>query len=376
MASNWSNLQCELLELILKRLAIVDTIRFKAVCSSWYTAAKSYTSFPNSYKAQTPWLMLRSHDGEDDPDARCFFSISDDKFYKINVFEGFLDALCIGSSYGWLLVLDQNANLHVLNPFSLKFKMQLPLINTLIKSPYLKEFRKHYIFKAILLSDPFRNKTFSVVMMYGPLSRRRLAFCRYGDKAWSRLGSQNRTYYNFYKDIICCNGFLYALSCSGQVEIWDFKTNFPEKILDVEFSRTVRRSVKEHADYLFAKYHLVESMGEVLFVLELMGEIDDFWSIGTIGFAIYKMDSCGNRWLKVENLSDRAIFVDRNECVLISTKDFPQVRENSIYFRNYLNGGRKNIGVYNLIEKKIVGKADHHYIHIILSSICIVPNPW
>lgn len=363
----------------------MDAIRFKAVCSSWNIAAKSYISLPSSHIAQTPWLMLRNNDGDqdDDPSARFFFSISDDKLYKINVFQGFSDALCVGSAYGWLLVLDQNANLHVLNPFSPKSKIQLPLINTLIKSSYLKELRKHYISKAILLSDPFRNKTFSAVMMYGPLSRRRLAFCRHGDKAWNRLGnSKNRTYYNYYKDIICCKGLLYALSCSGQVEVWDFgaNSNFPEKILDVEFSRTVCRSIKEHADYLFAKSYLVESMGEVLFVLELMGEIDDFWSIGTTGFAIYKMDNRGNNynhgWLRVESLSGRALFVDRNECVLIETKDFPQVRENSIYFRNYLNGGRKNIGVYNLTERKIVGKADHHYVHIVLSSFYIVPNPW
>ncbi|KAH7522524.1 hypothetical protein FEM48_Zijuj07G0147700 [Ziziphus jujuba var. spinosa] len=126
MASNWSELQMELLDLIMKRLdAIVDIIRFKAVCSKWYRAAQLYMT--------SPLLMLPSDKKEEADDCR-FFSVAENKIYKINnVFEGFHGAWCVGSSHGWLVILDKETKPHLLNPFS-GAKVQLPFINTLL--PY------------------------------------------------------------------------------------------------------------------------------------------------------------------------------------------------------------------------------------------------
>ncbi|KAF2320772.1 hypothetical protein GH714_030636 [Hevea brasiliensis] len=69
---NWSDLQPELLELIISKLSFVNIIRLKAVCSSWRSFAESYVSF----LPRTPWLLLP---GNQEHHARCFFSLEDNK---------------------------------------------------------------------------------------------------------------------------------------------------------------------------------------------------------------------------------------------------------------------------------------------------------
>ncbi|KAF2321077.1 hypothetical protein GH714_033640 [Hevea brasiliensis] len=122
---NWSKLQPELLRLILSKLSFAQFIRFKAVCSSWNSIAKSYVSSLR----QVPWLLLP---GNQEHHACCFFSLEDNKTYQIknigNLFGN--DAWCVGSSHGWLVLLDDEAKPFLLNPFS-QIRIQLPTIESL-----------------------------------------------------------------------------------------------------------------------------------------------------------------------------------------------------------------------------------------------------
>nr|XP_048332924.1 putative F-box protein At4g22660 [Ziziphus jujuba var. spinosa] len=149
MASNWSELQMELLDLIMKRLdAIVDIIRFKAVCSKWYRAAQLYMT--------SPLLMLPSDKKEEADDCR-FFSVAENKIYKINnVFEGFHGAWCVGSSHGWLVILDKETKPHLLNPFS-GAKVQLPFINTLLPYQELHLYGSSPYFVKLLVTRSLRS---------------------------------------------------------------------------------------------------------------------------------------------------------------------------------------------------------------------------
>ncbi|CAB4263990.1 unnamed protein product [Prunus armeniaca] len=93
--NKWTDeLPAELLELIVKKLAwnFVDLIRFKAVCSSWNRAARSYTSAPyhTQLPPQYPWLKLFTQRDEQkypwpshDHHSRCFFSLADNNVYKM-----------------------------------------------------------------------------------------------------------------------------------------------------------------------------------------------------------------------------------------------------------------------------------------------------
>lgn len=66
-SNKWSELQLEMSQLILKILDstnFVDVHRFKAVCTSWETAAKlyAYAAVALALPPQSPWLMHRGHE--------------------------------------------------------------------------------------------------------------------------------------------------------------------------------------------------------------------------------------------------------------------------------------------------------------------------
>uniref|UniRef100_A0A7N2KKM0 F-box domain-containing protein n=1 Tax=Quercus lobata TaxID=97700 RepID=A0A7N2KKM0_QUELO len=76
-ACSWSDLPPELLGLILRKVPFVDTIRCKAVCSSWRFAITQSKAQPHSIQS-TPWLMLPS-DQEGDFTTSRFFNLAEKK---------------------------------------------------------------------------------------------------------------------------------------------------------------------------------------------------------------------------------------------------------------------------------------------------------
>lgn len=311
-----------------------------------------------------------------------FFDLAENKFFNINnAFREFHSLWCVGSSHGVLMILDEKANPHLLSPLS-QLEIQLPPTSTLFESspklqqdcssPYfVQKFQKMYISKAALLLDRFRLERFLFVAVIFGFYPIRLAFCKPGDNAWNQFGSPGRS----YKDLIFYNGMLYVLLSNGsnavevEVEVWDFRTDFPEKVFDI-LDRLITISEK-------VTPYLVESMGELLFVLQIKDVPEDC----AIGFAIYKLDCSGKRWVAMETLSDRALFISEKGSVSLSTCDFPEARENLIYFKMgsimYLHDDH-NISIYNFKEKKItVNEADDQeddYCRRASPSFWFVPN--
>ncbi|XP_010909848.1 F-box protein At2g05970-like [Elaeis guineensis] len=121
---SWAALLPELPVLILGRLEMADYLRFGSVCRSWcFTVAQR----PCPPKPQIPWLMLS--DSKRDPDTRCFFSRPDQKMYEIQLPE-IHGRLCVGSSEGWLITVDEISELHALNPLT-GASLALPSVTTL-----------------------------------------------------------------------------------------------------------------------------------------------------------------------------------------------------------------------------------------------------
>ena len=83
-ACSWSDLPPELLGLILRKVPFVDTIRCKAVCSSWRSAITQSQAQPHSIQS-TPWLMLPS-DQEGDFTTSRFFNLAEKKVYKMTLY--------------------------------------------------------------------------------------------------------------------------------------------------------------------------------------------------------------------------------------------------------------------------------------------------
>ena len=154
---------------------------------------------------------------------------------------------CVGSSHGWLMIMDSRANPLLLNPFTRR-KFQLPLM-------------KNSIFKAIVIlySDEKKVNNRTWVVILGSLSKN-LAYCNIGDKSWIDLNAINFS----YSDILGYKGRLYALSNSNTVEVWDFESFSPTKVMNfLPNSQPCLGldDVKFLKDRYFGQSYLVESMG-------------------------------------------------------------------------------------------------------------------
>ena len=75
--------------------------------------------FSSVGSSQTPWLLLPWEEDDDDKEERglCFFNLDEKKEYRDvclcrEVYEG----QCVGSSHGWLILLDKKVESQLLQP--------------------------------------------------------------------------------------------------------------------------------------------------------------------------------------------------------------------------------------------------------------------
>ncbi|XP_062003445.1 putative F-box protein At4g17565 [Rosa rugosa] len=395
-SSKWSELQPELLEMIIKRLSFVGMLRFKAVCSSWNSIARSYAA---SIINQTPWLTLPS----DDDHTRRFYSLEEKKVYTVkNSFQDFPGASwCVGSSHGWLVILDDPNNIpHLFNPISENRSMELPHIpsttNSLLGSPPF-----YHVAKAVLSSDPSCNNNFSAAIIYG-IQPSRLAFYNHGDEEWTDLNGEHQE----YCDIIFHNDKLFALADNGCVEAWDFRKPSPKKIINLQpaSAKELDLDYTSNRDKFSTNTYLVESSDEIMSVVRCIGNFvneegkaiheidvpDEPYSpcpYRTLQFYVFKLNFAANKWEKVECLPNCALFLGGSQSISLSTKDVSGCEENSIYFTDdrwdeiELLGdtdsyGGHDMGVYNLEDKVVKQFYPFDKWRIDPPPFWIVPSPW
>ncbi|XP_059668962.1 uncharacterized protein LOC132314064 [Cornus florida] len=184
-----------------------------------------------------------------------------------------------------------------------------------------------------------------------------------------------------------------------QLEAWDLSDHScpKDQLIDPTFSSP--QTIQEMKDYqsshrqicYFVK-HLVESSGDLLlvirfFILESVSEEDQFEDLydkpmfhRTLRLDVHKLNFDLNKWEPVACLNDRALFVGYNHSFSLSTRDYPELSENSIYFTEYSeeegiypNTGHDN-GVFHLEDKSITYYCTHDWKLIELHSFW-VPSP-
>ena len=380
----WSELQTDVLELILKKLPFIDILRFGAVCSSWKTAMRSYTFSPfYNPSPQTPWFML---DMDERSNICSFFNLTETRSYDVKIRSKFHDhSWKLGSSNGLSWFFNEiTGDVVLFNLFS-GDEFQLPSMSSLVTH---EKMCGDYVGKIVLSSNPRRSKNFSVAITYTMRDQEfpeTLAFCQDGDETWTPTQLMNQS----YSDIICHNDQIHALSITRcAVDIWDFLSPFPKKVVDFESFPIIPTFF---LDQWFTQRELIEwfpfrtqengmcwntrfvkSMGEILNVEQFLLEKDD-GSLSTIGFVVSRFDYGERSWKHIQALPDRAIFVDvASSAVSVSTLDCPELEANSIYFvddDDYLR-------VYNIKEGKIFNKKKYQKWKIVGSCLWFIPNPW
>lgn len=91
----------------------------------------------------------------------------------------------------------------------------------------------------------------------------------------------------------------------------------------------------------------------------------DDLTYGTTSFKVLELDLNDNKWVKVKDLGNRALFLGYNSSFSIEVSvDSNRIKNNCIYFtddcsESYLgilefpNGGGKDMGIYNLLDGRI-----------------------
>lgn len=365
--ADWSKLSTDVLGLIHDKLSIPDCIRLKAACKSWNLAFKLKHRCPPNL--QSPWLMLPYHNDT----VAWFFSIVDKKIYKVPCPEPMIRRrICIGSCHGWLITVDDNCNMHLLNPLAgvqipLPSVTTLPLVkvvqdsqepinkfmiggeqqtNGVVVYMVYSAWRMHRFFfhKAVLSMAPDADGNFTIVMIYSVWKR--LAFARAGDEAWTSI----QTPHGFH-DVIHCNDKFYTASYGGTVMAWE-----PNGLAIV--SMIVSSDVDEAC--IGCMMYLVDSPdGNLMLIARHAGEgpIVSHTSL----FLVFALDERDLRWKKVKSLHQQTLFLGSNQSVFLSAVDFPELKQNCIYFTNnilefcgyfqYADSG--DIGTFNMESKKI-----------------------
>ncbi|MCI01341.1 F-box protein SKIP23-like, partial [Trifolium medium] len=176
MGVDLSELPQDIVESISKRLTVyVDYLRFRCVCRSWNSFLPKT---PLHLPPQLPWLML-SH--------KSFFNLSTNKIHRLNLPPRSGPTRICGSSHGWIVILEETAELTLLNPIT-RATISLPSLQTF---PELVAMLRGYpdnnrhLINVVLSSNPSLSDDDFVA--FAILNRRDFVFCKKGYNSWVLL---------------------------------------------------------------------------------------------------------------------------------------------------------------------------------------------
>ncbi|XP_077226242.1 putative F-box protein At5g55150 [Tasmannia lanceolata] len=157
-------------------------------------------------------------------ETRNFYSITKNKVYNIQ-FPGFHGKWWRGSSKGWLVMVDESSNIHLLNPFT-STQIQLPSLDKFPddqNSTDPDETRNYrYMDKTLLSANPISTPDYVFVTIV--TNWKKLSFYKPGDEKWTTLENK----WGPYEDVIYYKEKFYAITNHNAVVTCDLVSNdFP-----------------------------------------------------------------------------------------------------------------------------------------------------
>ncbi|KAH7658651.1 F-box domain-containing protein [Dioscorea alata] len=353
--ADYANLPKDTLQEITKFLSFSDYIKFGAVCSQWYDMAKERHQF---FQKQLPWLLFF------DNNSPKLFDPSEEKVYQIEIPE-LQGRRCVSSSHGWLITIDLNVNLNLLNPLS-KAQVKLPKLpfdtsndrsrnhNECFWLATPEERRDQFVYKAVLSTDPCKGNDYIVMVIY--YAHFKLAFWRPGDLTWTMINS------DFYlEDIIWCSGAFYVVGSSNQVCLVELGMD----------NKLIKISSQDTFYFQGLEKYLVDFMGDLILVFKDYfynnengteddsneGNYDNGYRTGN--FILFKLDRKDKKFIELKDINGYILILGSNQAVLIPTIDLvDKTKDNLIFFSDdFMHGSHKygyiDSGAYNIRDKRI-----------------------
>ncbi|CAI9260486.1 unnamed protein product [Lactuca saligna] len=276
--------------------------------------------------------------------TRSFLNVSDDKVHLIDLPEDSDSNRRCGSSYGWLVILEETPSISIVNPLT-QARHHLPPLSSFpnvtsfepseIGKEYTlktsegevytcnsKEMRDSFIKKVIFSSSPSNENTdYYAVAILNQTGD--LAFCKKGDNCWKFIDDAN----SFCEDVVFHKECFYAVSKHGTVAICDITGSSP----NVSFIETPRQ-VGGDMQYLVIwkdELLLVTRYMEVEFNMD-QHKVDIVYK--TTDFRVFKLILNGPKWESLSGLDGCALFLGENSSMAFRASDFHGCNGNCIYF--------------------------------------------
>ncbi|AEE84567.1 unnamed protein product [Arabidopsis thaliana] len=330
--NTWSELPLDLLNLVFKRLSLVNFQRAKSVCSTRYSVSRQCVP-----ERQIALLILfPKEDNTDNSTCKLFNPDEKDKLYKMqDLGVEFAKSVCRATYGSWLLMQDSKYHLYILNIFTRK-RINLPPVESQLGMVKIERTiydwfhfsHGHYSFS---LSSPvfwIDEESKDYIVMWG-LGVYCVVYAKKGDTSWNQIPQTSYFYDMVYKD-----HKLYFLSSTGTFQILDFSEE-----MDNKTSKVV---------CLLDRKLVVTVTGKALKVAKMWRPTYRTWS-----FRVFKISSSG--YEKLDSLGDEALLLDLGITVLAS--DVEGFKRNSIYFSCRPSGGYEtnasDLFLFNLETQKM-----------------------
>lgn len=324
----WSDLQPELLGLILKRLSVLaDRVRLRAVCHPWRS-----NSMVQPLPLPFPWLTL--------PDGT-FLNIPGGEIHRMPIPEG---ACCQGSIDNWLFLTHNDGVCSLMNPFS----------NTMLELPKLaKEWKRAIgpcsrfkpIFYKLVVPSPLDSSPNSLVaaLIMDDSNCRTLCISQPPIATDSLRG--DRYPITSLADIAFFDGKLYTLGGFGKLSIFELDKDLVissiENIIDsLGDLGGVPQPLASEKPYMIREY-LVECGGRLLTVtrwihwVNISASDDVFEDKRTTALEVFEADlhsSPRRRWRRVHDLGGHALFLGQHGSKSLPAGECSGYQEDCIYF--------------------------------------------
>jgi hypothetical protein len=373
--ADWSELPADILNTVLSELEFPDLFSSAAVCTTWRDTVRAFRHLGMYNRPQTPCLLYiaaatGTHTAE-------LFSLADKKTYKARIPDPPIgERNIVGSSHGWLVTADGRSELHLLNPVTGE-QIALPSVVTIEQvspvfdhvgslerydlsfyydttrteyetpQPYaLDELRGILYRKVVLSCDPSQGNC-TVMMIHEPYNQ--LSFARVGDNKWHWI----TTSFSNYSDCIFHDGAFYAMNLVGDIHRYTIG----------RYCATQDILFKDTSPFIAHNLYLCRSSsGNFLQILRYGTKLgEETEEIHTTSVFIHKVDFDKEGTADAHALGDDALFIGHNYTCCFSTKDYPRLLPNHVYFTDNdeyccvpdSKLSRRDVGIYNLEAESV-----------------------
>ncbi|CAL1352570.1 unnamed protein product [Linum trigynum] len=378
---DWTHLPGELLDTIMRRMTkLRDIVRFQAVCKPWRLAVLDQEQNPPKFLQSLPWQMHsckyfptsagNSCSGSDG--CHRFLDVVENDNCILHVDLG-TKKHCNGSAYGWLIMQEQYCRplvLYLLNPLT---GNKITLANKIAGrerergDQYLDCVSGNNLNGFAMSAEPTAAEGCVVVAAYHEFGGSGLVFWKLGGTGERETELQQICTF-IPIDSLVDHPQTFLRWDATPIEFWRDKVHIfcgedgDGRVLSCDLAAAAHPlfswafvpedfTLPFHGAGGYCVHFLVASPegGELMLLSRHKAAYTDEDRTCRLSFFVHRMNEDGKRWDEAKTIGDYAIFMVLDSAFLVSVKDHPECRRDSVYYEGGiydLNGDPIPIGPY------------------------------